>query len=465
MNAYSQNIVITMIIMSLCLPSTLGLASAKSSSQLGSTWNHEDNPEEMAADRDMANLIGNYSLCAGYNDYNWFGASTTANNVYSAASGVGHDYSAAFYIGEGHYEDVWRYLWWERQWCIAAQDGSKIYDSDIYPHSGSQSVKFAFLWSCHSGDEIGGNHWPSGVPYGMPYAWFHTNDLSNDGYNSPDSKGRAFIGFGGGTHEHDGVAVCLTWDHWSENEGYLQHGGYTFLQSFYSVAFCYADFYSINAALDEAAWGVWGVPTFRYSIAYTGFNYTEWDYNLQRLVTRHSWMKVYGDGNMHLRKSLSLCAMKTKVNGQFYVPNLNIDTLKIDSLFSNPDIEGDQTGGDSIYFIADYPDGKVDVKDQYFVAQYFGEREVRGWNYRAYMADLYPDRIIDMRDFFRLCQNYGKSGSYSHDLSNVCVQFNTGQVVSPDADGYLSIPNGATSFTVYKGIYPTGATIIFWQTH
>jgi hypothetical protein len=42
--------------------------------------------------------------------------------------------------------------------------------------------------------------------------------------------------------------------------------------------------------------------------------------------------------------SSNACAMKTKVDGYFYLPNVTTNLLKVEMLFSNSDIEGDQTG-------------------------------------------------------------------------------------------------------------------------
>ena len=58
-----------------------------------------------------------------------------------------------------------------------------------------------------------------------------------------------------------------------------------------------------------------------------------------------------------------VCAMKTKTDGYFYVPNVAINLLKIEMLFDNQNITGDQTDGTSPYStITAYPDGFVDMK-------------------------------------------------------------------------------------------------------
>jgi hypothetical protein len=153
--------------------------------------------------------------------------------------------------------------------------------------------------------------------------------------------------------------------------------------------------------------------------------------------------------------------MKTRTDGYFYVPNVATGLLKIEMLFDNLDIVGDQTGGTSPYgTIATYPDGKVDVRDVSLVSSKYGFREGQsGWDY---MADVYPDRKIDIQDTARVSANFGKFGTYITDLAGVTITFNTGQTISPDSYGCVGIPSGATSFTVKRNATPIGAMIIFW---
>jgi hypothetical protein len=48
-------------------------------------------------------------------------------------------------------------------------------------------------------------------------------------------------------------------------------------------------------------------------------------------------------------------------------------------------------------------------------------------------------------------------------LTGVTVTFNTGEeTLSPNSNGFIAIPQGATSFTVYKNGNPIGAMIIFY---
>jgi len=156
-----------------------------------------------------------------------------------------------------------------------------------------------------------------------------------------------------------------------------------------------------------------------------------------------------------------VCAMKTRTDGYFYVPNVATDLLKIEMLFDNQNITGDQTGGTSPYSsIQNYPDGTVDMKDVRFVSEKFGLVEGQsGWDY---MADLYPDRKIDMKDIRTASKNFGKSGTYVTSLTGVKITFNTGQETSPDAYGFIQIPPDAESFNVKRNNNPIGAMIIFW---
>ena len=272
-------VAIELLIFVLCLSLFPAHAFAKSSTVLGSTY--EVPQEEIDKDTSIANLITSYSSIAGYTAYNWYGSQTTADNIYSAAFGVGDVYSISFYIGHGGSEYVWNWAGWiwyyEQQWFITDDNGGHVYDKDIFQHSECQNVKFVLLWSCHQGETIGGTHW-SGTPFGMPYAWLHTTSLSSDGYASPDGTGHAFIGF-------DGVAPFLTYDGLGATDA-----GYYFLMYFYESSLYYGKYYSINEALDRAARLVWNVQNFADSVLYQGFT-----------VSGYSGkMKVYGDGSIHI---------------------------------------------------------------------------------------------------------------------------------------------------------------------
>jgi hypothetical protein len=139
--------------------------------------------------------------------------------------------------------------------------------------------------------------------------------------------------------------------------------------------------------------------------------------------------------------------MKTLTNGSFYVPNTGTDLLKVEMLFDNANLTGDQTGGTPLYSgISNWPDRYVNAKDSIFLGHAFGSKEGEAnWNY---MADIVPDKIISAKDSIKLGANFGRSGSYIYVLSGVTVTFNTGQQLGLDQYGCVVIPEGAVNFTV-----------------
>lgn len=157
----------------------------------------------------------------------------------------------------------------------------------------------------------------------------------------------------------------------------------------------------------------------------------------------------------------AICALKTRTDGCFYVPNVVANLLKVEMLFNNSHMEGDQTGATSPYLtIQEYPDGKVDLTDVLFIANCYGRTEgMANWNY---MSDIVPNRKCDLSDYLTVASNFGATGTYITDLTGVTVTFNTGQTISPDSNGFVEIPQGATSFTVKRNGIAIGAMIIFW---
>lgn len=278
MNTYLRIYGISLIVAFLCLSSFSQLVFAKSSIALGS---RNDVPaDEVNADSNIANLITSYSSIAGYSTFNWYGALTTANNIYTAAAGNGHLYSISFYIGHGGSTYVWNWAGWiwylEQQWLITDDSGGWVYDKDIFPNTVCQNCKFVLLWSCHQGETIGETHW-SGTPFGMPYAWLHTTSLSSDGYASPDGGAFTFMGF-------DGVGPFLLDDGLGATDA-----GYNFLCNFYYASLYQGYYYSLNGALDYAAQVVWGT-NFANCILRTGFT----------IDSESGRMKVFGNGNNHI---------------------------------------------------------------------------------------------------------------------------------------------------------------------
>jgi len=164
------------------------------------------------------------------------------------------------------------------------------------------------------------------------------------------------------------------------------------------------------------------------------------------------------------------CAMKTLVNGEFYIPNISgLKTIKIDLWCNdaNPSrMEGDQTGGSSPYpNLSAWPDGNVSIFDSTFVSGAYGKSE--GEAGFKYMADVVPNRKVDIFDVSKVSGNYGQSGgSYTSDLTDIHVVFSTsgGDVdKTPNEDGYISIPDGTTKFTVKRNADTVMAVVTFYK--
>jgi hypothetical protein len=171
----------------------------------------------------------------------------------------------------------------------------------------------------------------------------------------------------------------------------------------------------------------------------------------------------YSDAYVYISGALALCAMKTRMDGYFYVPNpayVNATSLRVEMLFTNSSITGDQTGAASPYpAIANYPDGTVDMYDATLISAAFGSSQgSSNWNY---MADVVPDGTIDIYDAMVVSANLGNKGSYSYNLNGIQVLFSNGQNESLDAAGFVTIPSGATSFNVTQNGIAVGAMIVF----
>jgi hypothetical protein len=452
MNVYLKNIVVAfsaLFIISLlvCHPSFAG-----SSTQLGSTY--DLSPDEINLEDSTAQTIALYSAIGGYVTYNHYGSGTTRSNIYLAANGTGTSCSLAFYIGHGWTGNVWNGLFLEQQWCIFEDNSGMVFDKDIFPYSSNQNVRFAFLYCCKSGDTIGGTQFWSGTPFGMPYAWLHTTSLNSDGYASPDSGDRVFLGF------HEGAPELISGDQTCNFRG--------FVTGFYYAALCSGRNYTVNQALNYAAT--------QYNPACTRFSDTDLYNGIYHLEpgggypywVLDSQMKVYGNGNICLSSSRPSCAMKTKTNGYFYFPSgtppLYVG-VQIQLLFNDGGIVGDQIHGVSPYplYTGPYPDGSVDIYDSLLIGAKYGLSEGQsGWEY---MADVVPNRVIDMYDALTISGNYLKTGTYSPDFTNVTVAFYYGgHLVDKrvDSKGFVTIPYG-TSFTVKRNSTPIGAMAIFWS--
>jgi hypothetical protein len=171
----------------------------------------------------------------------------------------------------------------------------------------------------------------------------------------------------------------------------------------------------------------------------------------------------YSDAYVFETGAPALCALKTTTGGGFYVPNpayVNATSLRVEMLFTQSNITGDQTGAASPYpAIANYPDGKVSEADIVMVLTAFGSVEGgSNWNY---MADILAERYVGIGDLVIVETNFGNTGSYSYNLGGVQVNFSTGASESPNAIGFVAIPPGATWFNVTQNGIAVGAMIVF----
>jgi len=104
-------------------------------------------------------------------------------------------------------------------------------------------------------------------------------------------------------------------------------------------------------------------------------------------------------------------------------------------------------------------DGDVDLYDAQLVSGHMNQQEGNAnWEY---MADITPDKVIDIYDAMKMSNHYGNSRTYSTNLAGVNVTFNGGNTITPDAQGYVQIPQNATSFRVYKNGNTIGTLIVF----
>jgi hypothetical protein len=160
-----------------------------------------------------------------------------------------------------------------------------------------------------------------------------------------------------------------------------------------------------------------------------------------------------GQYDFDIRVTEAQCSMKTMTDGDFYVPIVASDVLKIRFLFD----DAVNLTGDQIDYDDDYP--VVDIKDMLFISSHYGDSEGEAdWDY---MADVYPDGFADIQDILAAALHYGNTGTYITDLTGVTVKFNTGEVLLPE-NGYVTIPQNAANFTVKQNGNPIGAMISFW---
>jgi hypothetical protein len=272
----------------------------KASVIYASTWKQGSAASEEAEDAcaTIKYLFDQYSSCSYC--VNGYGSGTTLTHVLNNISYCddNFDYTTVFHYGHGHMVTLYGlYIVYMNYWDVPVTHyfyydnyGTWIMDNAIYFYTDSGTHNFVFIWTCSSGDVIGyyDENWYYNphVYYlgtgavGMPFAWHHTDDLSSNGYASPDSGPNCFIGFKGVSKWIDGTAA-----------GDSTYGDFTV--GFYLYAL--QDNYKINKALDYASQYVWDC-NFNETDLYNGY-WDWWEVEGMPADWYYGQMRVYGNGN------------------------------------------------------------------------------------------------------------------------------------------------------------------------
>lgn len=162
-----------------------------------------------------------------------------------------------------------------------------LFDS-LYDYTTNYNYYFVFLWTCANGNlPPGPGYWDNENhtgAVGMAYAWMHTNDLSTDGYESPDTSTRCYISFEGRSPDLFQVAELV--------DQSAQVPYEDFVGCIYYIMTSWHE--SVGTALNWATNAVSGnnLSWFSQTELYNG--YTEPNYN------ECGRMRVFGDGNLVL---------------------------------------------------------------------------------------------------------------------------------------------------------------------
>ncbi len=161
--------------------------------------------------------------------------------------------------------------------------------------------------------------------------------------------------------------------------------------------------------------------------------------------------------------------MKTKmIDGYFYKPAVTTYLFRINVLFDNINMTGDQAGSQVNGYNFPFPDGHVNILDSSFIGSKFGLHEGDpGWDYMADVIIDTPPHRINILDMVQVSLHYGANGSYITDtVSGVTIDYvsSTGSgTLTPDQKGFVLIPVNTTSITVKRNGTPIGAMIIFYR--
>jgi hypothetical protein len=293
---FARNLTMLSVIASLCLLPVEMCYAGRASTSLGMSWG--DPVAEVQLDSSVCNFIYTLAVFRSYETKNnWYGASTTTNNIFAAANACAQQYGIAFYIGHGGNYTQWN----QEHWCICDASHNFVWDRRILfggtpanPPDPSpptnRPLRFAYIWSCFQGNVIGGVYHDQQYGneyYGMPYAWLRTTNLDSDGYDFPDHTNSTFIGW---LEEAPWLIDPIPWN---GHDG--QNASYYFLLNFYNSALHYQK--RICQSLDDASAAVWGYSSYAMTGFRCGFWYTEPG------TGETAWLLqvVYGDGSQRLQ--------------------------------------------------------------------------------------------------------------------------------------------------------------------
>jgi len=283
---FARNFTILGLVACLCILPLETCYGGRACTALGSRYRLEYLPGEKQLCSTVAAFIKTLAVFRNYEKANnWYGANTTGYNIGIAANASGEQYGIAFYVGHG--DNFTDQSTGNKHWQIYDDGGNLVWDRWLYKYytnyTITQRLRFTLIWSCWQGYTIGGTY-PNGDAYGMPNAWLHTTNLSQNGYGYHDSDGMnlTFIGW-------KREAPFLTYNIWGENASYY------FLLNFYNSALYYQR--TIRQSLDDASAAVWHVASFAQAWWFhTGFWYMDPDEGIGWLE-----MAIYVDGSQRLR--------------------------------------------------------------------------------------------------------------------------------------------------------------------
>jgi hypothetical protein len=135
-------------------------------------------PDEVSASNWVCGQIKDAFEASGYIAVNCTGPGTKASYVYTYAASDEQHYDRVSVFHFGHL------AWFNTKYQDNYED--EIMSSELNNRISSHKYDFVFLWVCAQAQ----NH-----TYGMPEAWTNRENLSDDGYNHPDTSDQCYISF------------------------------------------------------------------------------------------------------------------------------------------------------------------------------------------------------------------------------------------------------------------------------